>query len=76
MIALAIAFYEYTCNVCLDVTKSSAHNYQQYSCKQHLGCTFHVLFGHHHSTGLLHMKNAIFYTMGLLQKPQLKLERN
>ena len=30
-IALAIAFYECTCNIHLVVIKSSAHNYQQYS---------------------------------------------
>ena len=40
LIALAIAFYECTCNVCLVVTKSSAQIYWQYSCKQHLGCSF------------------------------------
>ena len=57
-IALAIAFFECTCNVHLIVTKSSSHNYQQNSCKQHLGCTFHVSFGHHYSTGLLHMKKC------------------
>ena len=36
MIALAIAFYECTCNIHLVLTKSSAHNYLQYSCNQHL----------------------------------------
>ena len=60
MIALAIAFYECSCNVCLVVTKSSAQTYWQYTCKQHSGCTFHVSFGHHHSTGLLHMKKRNF----------------
>ena len=58
MIALAIAFYECTCNVHLVVTKSSAHNYWQYSCNQHLGCYFHVSFGHHCGTGLVHMKKC------------------
>ena len=42
MIALAIVFYKSTCIICLVVTKSSAHYYQQYSCKQHLGCNFFV----------------------------------
>ena len=36
MIALAIAFYECTCNIHLVLTKSSAHKYLQYSCNQHL----------------------------------------
>ena len=40
MIALASASYECSCNVCLVVTKSSAQNYQQYTSKQHSGCTF------------------------------------
>ena len=56
MIDLGIAFYKCTCNVCLVVTKSSGHNYWQYSCKSHLGYTFHVSFRCHHSSGLLHMK--------------------
>ena len=43
-IALAIAFYKSTCNIFLVVTKSSAHNYWQYSCKQHLGCNFCISF--------------------------------
>ena len=54
MIALAIAFYESICNIHHVVTKSSAHNYEQYSYKQHLGCTFHVSFGQHYATRLLH----------------------
>ena len=45
MIALAIAFYESTCSICLVVTKSLAHNHQQYSCKQHLGCNLCISFG-------------------------------
>ena len=69
MTALAIAFYECTCSICLVVTKTSAHNNDQYSCKQHSGCNFNISFGHHHDTGLLHLKNAIFYIMGILQKP-------
>ena len=50
MIALAIALYECICNIHLVVMKSSAHNYQQYSCKQHLGCNFCISFGWHHGT--------------------------
>ena len=64
MIALAIAFYKSICNICLVVMKSSAHNYQQYSCKQHLGCNFHISFGWHHGTGLLHMKKCNFIHNG------------
>ena len=60
MIALTIGSYECTCNICLVVTKSSAHNYWQYSSKQHSGCNFHISFDCHHSTGLLRMKNPIF----------------
>ena len=44
-IALAIALYESSYNIHLAVMKSSANNYQQYSCKQHSGCNFHVSFG-------------------------------
>ena len=62
MNALAIAFYECTCNIHLVVTKSSAHNYQQHSCKQHSGCNIHVSFGHHCNTELLHMKKCKFST--------------
>ena len=76
MIALAIAFYKCFCNVHLVVTKSSAQKYQQYTCKQHSGCTFCVSFGHHHSTGLLHMKKCNFYIMGLLWESQLKVDGN
>ena len=57
MIALAIAFYECTCLV---VTKSSAHNYRQYSCKQHSGCNLHISFGCDCGTGLLHMKKSYY----------------
>ena len=46
-IALAIAFYESSYYIHLNVMKSSANHYQQYSCKQHLGCTSHVSFGQH-----------------------------
>ena len=59
-IPLAIAFYKSTCNICFVVTKISAKNYLQYSCKQHVGCNFHISFGHHHGTGLLHMKKCNF----------------
>ena len=45
MIALAIEFYKSTCNIHLVVMKDSAHNCQQYSCKQCLGCNFHISFG-------------------------------
>ena len=40
MIALAIAFCECTCIIHLVVTKSSTHNYWEYSCKEHSGCNF------------------------------------
>ena len=60
--ALAIAFYKSTCSIHLVVMKSSAHNYQECSCKQHLGCNFHISFGQHHGTGLLHMKKMQFFT--------------
>ena len=76
MIALAIAFYESTCNNHLVVTKSSAHNYWQYSCKQHSGCNFHISFGRHCGTRLLHMKKCNFYIMGILQKLLLKVQGN
>ena len=79
MIALAIAFYESTCNICLVVTKSSAHNYQQHSSKQHLGCNFHISFGQHHGTGLLHMKKCNFlhsgYTTETVDKGGRKLKK-
>ena len=65
-IALAIAFYELTCNIHLVVTKSSENNYQQYSCKQHLGCNFHISFGQHHGTGLLHMEKCHFVPNGYI----------
>ena len=78
-IALAIAFYECTCNIHLVVTKSLAHNYQQYSCKQHLGCNFHISFGQHHGTGLLDMKKCNFlhygYTTETIAKGRRKLKR-
>ena len=45
IIALVITFYESTCNTWLVIMKSSASNYQQYSCKVHEGCNFHVSFG-------------------------------
>ena len=61
-IALAIAFYESSYNVHLTVTKSSANHYQQYSCKQHSGCNFHVSFSQHHGSGLLHQKKMYFWT--------------
>ena len=75
MIALAIAFYEFTGSIHLVVTKSSAHNYWQSSCKRHLGCNFHISFGCHHGTGL---QKCNFYIMGtpILQKPELKVEGN
>ena len=44
-IALAIGFYESSYDICLSVTKSSANQYQQHSCKQHEGCNFCVTFG-------------------------------
>ena len=76
MIALAIAFYECTCNIHLAVTKSSAHNYWQYSCKQHSGCNFHTSFGCHCSTRLLHMKKCNFlcngYTMETIEIEEKK----
>ena len=40
MIGLAIAFYKATCNIHLVIRKS----FKQYSCKQHLGCNFHISF--------------------------------
>ena len=74
-IVLAIAFFESTCNICsLVVTKSSANNYWQYSCKQHLGCNFHILFGGQHVTGLLHTKNCNFVDNGYIMEPLLKVE--
>ena len=73
-IVTAIEFYECTCNIHLVATKSSAHNYQQYSCKQHSGCNFHISFGCHHGTGLLHIKKCNFLNMmGILWKLQLRL---
>ena len=63
-IALAIAFYESSYNVHLTFTESSANHYQHYSCKQHSGCNFHVSFGQHHGSGLLHQKNCIFVLSG------------
>ena len=63
-IVLAIAFYKSTRNICLVVTKSSANNYWQYSCKQHLRCNFHTSLGQHHGTGLLHMKKCYFLHNG------------
>ena len=72
MIGLAIAFYECSCNVHLIVTKSSALNYWQYTCKQHSGCTFHDSFGHHYSTGLLHMKKGNFRHNGFIAETTAK----
>ena len=76
MIVLAIAFYESTCNVHLIVTKSSAHDYQQYSCKQHSESNFCVSFGHHCSTGLLHMKKCNFFINGFTTETTLKVGGN
>ena len=77
-IALAIAFYESACKICLVVTKSSANNYQQYSYKQHLGCNFHISFGHHNGSGLLHMKSCYFlhngYTTEAIAKREIEEE--
>ena len=75
MIAMAIAFYECTCNIHLVVTKSSAHNYQQYSCKQHSGCNFHISFGCHSGTGLLHMEKCNFLHNGLTMETIAKAGR-
>ena len=78
-IALAIAFYKSTSNIHLVVTKSSAHNYWQYSCKQQLGCNFCISFGQHHGTGLMHMKKCNFlhngYTVETIAKGGRKLKK-
>ena len=37
---------------------------------------FCVSFGQHHGTGLLNLKSAILYRMGILQKAVLKVEGN
>ena len=72
IVALAIAFYESTCNTQLVITKSSANNYQQYSCKVHEGCNFCVSFGQHCSTGLHHMKKFNFIHNGYITEKQYK----
>ena len=75
-IALAIVFYESSYNMHLAVMKSSTNHHQQYSCKQYSGFNFHVSFGQHHGSGLLHQKNAISYTVVLLWKWMIKVEGN
>ena len=74
-IALAIAFYESICIICLVVTKSSASYYQQYSGIQHERCNFHISFGQHCGTGLLHVKKCNFIHNGYITETIAKRGR-
>ena len=76
IIALVIAFYESTCNTQLVIMKSSASNYQKYSCKVHEGCNSHAFFGQHCGTGLLCMKKCNFIHNGYIAEAVLKVEGN